>query len=148
MITTRARPGRPGREAGPDEPGREAGPDEPGREAGPDKPGREADPDKPGVSVIVLDLLEQPGEVVGRETGGRALEPFHGPGPEVEVDGARGVLDRAPQRPPVHADQAEQPGPGDPAPPRLAVVGRDQLGQSVGGQMRLGADVAEDRKSV
>ena len=91
----------------------------------------------------MLDGLEQAREVRGREAGRRALEPFHGPGPEVEVDRARGVLDRAPQRPAVHADQAEEPSPGDPASPGPAVVGRDQPGQGVGGQVRLGRDVAE-----
>src|SRR5208337_2583542 len=96
-----------------------------------------------GISVILLDVLEQVFEASGGETTGRALEPFHGPGPEVVIEGARGVLDRAPQRPPVHAHQAEEPGPGDHAPPRPAVVGRDELGQRVIGQVRLGPDVAE-----
>src|ERR1700751_1551355 len=86
------------------------------------------------VSVIALDVLEQVLEAGGREATGRALEAFHRPGPEVVVDRARAVLDRAPQRPPVHADQAaEQPGPGDLAAPRPAVVGRDQLGQGLSG---------------
>src|ERR1700751_812165 len=78
------------------------------------------------VSVIALDVLEQVLEAGGREAAGRALEAFHRPGPEVVVDRARAVLDRAPQRPPVHADQAEQPGPGDHAPPGAAVVRGDQ----------------------
>ena len=91
----------------------------------------------PGVShragsVISLDVLEELGEVAGGEAAGRALEALHGPGPEVVVDRARAVLDRAPQRPPVHADQAaEQPGPGDLAPPRPAVVCRDQVLQGL-----------------
>src|SRR5256885_12747177 len=99
---------------------------------------------RPGSSVIALDVLEQVLEAGGGEATGRTLEALHGPGPEVVVDRARAVLDRAPQRPPVHADQAaEQPGPGDLAAPRPAVVGRDQLGQGFGGQLGLGGDVAE-----
>src|SRR5579862_9939049 len=79
-----------------------------------------------GKSVIELDLLEEGGEVRGGEAGGGAFEAFHGPGPEVVLDRAGAVLDRAPQRPPVHADQAEQAGPGDHAPPGAAVVRGDQ----------------------
>src|SRR5215467_15210102 len=58
-------------------------------------------------SVIVLDVLEQAAEVVGRESGRRAFEPFHRPRPEVEVERARGVLNGAPQGPPVLARQPE-----------------------------------------
>src|SRR5215472_18615757 len=102
-----------------------------------------------GISVIALDVLKQVLEAGGREAAGRALEAFHRPGPEVVVDRARAVLDRAPQRPPVHANQAaEQAGPGDLAAPRPAVVGRDQLGQGFSGQVRLGRDVAELEASV
>src|SRR5919204_6237329 len=98
----------------------------------------------PGMSVIALDVLEKAAEVAGGEAAGGALEAFHGPGPEVVIDRAGPVLDRAPQRPAVHADQAaEQPGPGDLAAPRPAVVGRDQLGQGFGGQLGLGRDVAQ-----
>src|SRR4029077_6305170 len=87
-------------------------------------------------SVIALDVLEEVLEVAGGETAGGALEAFHGPGPEVVVDRAGPVLDRSPQRPAVHADQAaEQPGAGDLAATRPAVVGRDQLGQRFGGQL-------------
>src|SRR6478609_5400475 len=82
---------------------------------------------RPAGSVIALDVLEQVLEAGGGEAAGRALEALHGPGPEVVVDRARAVLDRAPQRPAVHADQAaEQPGAGGLAAPRPAVVGRDQ----------------------
>src|SRR5579862_6901924 len=116
MITTRARAGSPG------------------------TPGR---PDAAETSVIGLDLLEQAEEIARGEPGGRTLEPFHPPAPEVEVDRARAVLDRAPQGPPVHADQPEQPGPGDPAAPRPAVVGGDQVGQGVPREVGFGPDVAE-----
>src|SRR5437764_229447 len=51
-------------------------------------------------SVIALDVVEQGAERCACEAPGRALEAFGGPGPEVIVDRARGVLDRAPQRPP------------------------------------------------
>src|SRR6185503_15796491 len=99
---------------------------------------------RPGISVIALDVLEQILEAGGGEAAGRALEALHGPGPEVVVDRARAVLDRAPQRPAVHADQAaEQPGAGGLAPPRPAVVGRDQFFEGVGRQLRLSRDVAE-----
>src|SRR6478735_10123675 len=98
----------------------------------------------PGISVIALDVLEQVLEAGGGEAAGRAFEALHAPGPEVVVDRARAVLDRAPQRPPVHADQAaEQPGPGGLAPPRPAVVGGNQVFQGLGRQVRLGGDVAE-----
>src|SRR6476469_5496149 len=103
-----------------------------------------ARPGMPEGSVIALDVLEQVLEAGRGEADGRALEALHGPGPEVVVELARAVLDRAPQRPPVHADQAaEQPGPGDLAAPRPAVVGGDQVFQGLGLQVRLGRDVAE-----
>src|ERR1700745_4283887 len=98
---------------------------------------------RPGGSVIALYFLEQGGVAVRGEAGGRALEAFHGPGPEVVLERARAVLDRAPQRPSVPADQAEQPGAGDHAPPGTAEVGGDQRGQGVTGQAGLGRDVAE-----
>src|SRR5215813_8496729 len=94
-------------------------------------------------SVIALDVLEQAAEVVGRESGRGALEPFHRPRPEVEVERARGVLNGAPQGPPVHARQAEQPGPGDPVAQRPPVVDPDQLRQRVHREVALGPDVAE-----
>src|SRR5215472_993976 len=98
----------------------------------------------PGMSVIALDVLEEVLEAGGGEAAGRALEAFHRPGPEVVVDRARRVLDRAPQRRPVPADQAaEQPGARDLAAPRPAVVGRDQVFQGLFGELRLGGDVAE-----
>src|SRR5580704_8958852 len=95
------------------------------------------------VSVVMLDVLEHAAEAGLGEAAGGALEALHGPAPEVEVDRAGAVLDRAPQGPAVHADQAEQLGPGDPAAARLAVVGRDQGGQGVVVQVRLGGDVAQ-----
>src|SRR5580704_18136229 len=96
-----------------------------------------------GCSVVMLDVLERLAEAGFGEAAGGALEALHRPAPEVEVDRAGAVLDRAPQGPAVHADQAEQLGPGDPAAARLAVVGRDQRGQGVVVQVRLGGDVAE-----
>src|ERR1044071_8888869 len=99
---------------------------------------------RPGISVIALDVFEQVLEACGRETAGRALEALHGPGPEVVVDRARAGLDRAPPRPAVHPHPAAQhPGAGGLAAPRPAVVGRDQLFEGAGGQLRLGRDVAE-----
>src|ERR1700722_16892298 len=96
------------------------------------------------VSVIALDLLEQAREITGREAGRGAVEPLHRPRPEVELDRAHGVLDRAPQGPPVHADQAaEQPGAGDLAPPGLAVGGRRRGAGGSGREMSPGRDVAE-----
>src|SRR5579872_4985602 len=95
------------------------------------------------LSVISPDILEQSGEVSGRESGGRSLEPFHGPRPEVEVQRAGRVLDRAPQRPSVLARQAEQTGPGRLGSARRAVIGGDQRLQGLHGQPALAPDVAE-----
>src|SRR5579862_1369333 len=96
-----------------------------------------------GASVIELDFLEEAGVADRGEAGGGAVEALHGPGPEVVLDRAGAVLDRAPQRPAVHTDQAEQPGPGGHAAPGAAVVRGDQPGQGVGGQAGLGRDVAQ-----
>src|SRR3984885_15068290 len=99
---------------------------------------------RPGrLSVIALRILEQGGEVAGRESGRRSLEALHGPRPEIEVQRARGVLDRAPPGPSVLARQAEQPGPGRLAPPRRAVIGGHQLLQDLHRQTALAPDVAE-----
>src|SRR6516165_9922734 len=122
MITTRARA------AAPEGPGSPRAPGSPG---GPGSPGRPGSPDGWTVSVIALDVLEQAGEVTGREALRRPLEPLHRPRPEVEVERARRVLDRAPQGPAVLPRQAEQPGPGRLAAQRLPVVGRDQFRQGV-----------------
>src|SRR5690348_5333509 len=89
-------------------------------------------------SVIVLHLVEEFAEVTGGETAGSALEPLHRPAPEVVLDRAGSVLDRAPQRPPVHADQAaEQPGAGGPAAAGTTVIGPNEVGEAVQGQVRL-----------
>src|SRR5258708_23670737 len=104
---------------------------------------------RPGsVSVIALDVLEQAAEVVGRESLRCALEPLDRPRPEVEVERAGRALDRAPERPPVLAGQAEQPGPGDPIAQRPPVVGRDQLGQGGYRALSLGPDVAQLEAAV
>src|ERR1700759_2398575 len=81
-------------------------------------------------SVIVFHLIEELAEIAGGEAAGGALEPLHGPAPEVEVERAGAVLDRPPQRPPVHPGQpAEQPGAGDPARPGATQIGPDERGQ-------------------
>src|ERR1700733_12782540 len=94
-------------------------------------------------SVIALGVLEEGGEGAGGEAGRGALEAFHRPPPEVVFDRARGVLDRAPQGPAVHADQAEEPGPGDLAAAWPLVVGGYEGGQGVAVEVGLGRDVAE-----
>src|ERR1035438_1337305 len=106
MITTRARPGSGGGVSGRAVSG----------ELG--ASGERTVSGERGVSVIPLDLLEQVAEAGRGKAGRRAFEAFHRPGPEVEVDRAHRVLNRTPQGPPVPADEAEQPGPGDPAGPR------------------------------
>src|SRR5689334_19418526 len=95
-------------------------------------------------SVILLDILEKLAEIAGGEAAGGGLEPFHCPGPEVIVDRTGAVLDRAPQRPPVHTDQAaEQPGAGGPAAAGTPVIGPNEVVEAVPGQVRLGRDVPE-----
>src|SRR5215831_5540757 len=93
--------------------------------------------------VITGRLVQQPREARRGHPRGGAFPAFHRPRPEVEVDRADRVLDRAPQRPAVHPGQAQQPGTGDLVPHRAAVVGGDQLGQAVGGQAAFPGYVAE-----
>src|ERR1019366_6492038 len=89
-------------------------------------------------SVIALRLLKQQRKTGRGELRGGGLEPFHRPRPEVEVERASRLLDGSPERPAVLGRQAEQPGPGDLAAQRPAVVRRDKLGQAA-----LAPDVAE-----
>src|SRR5215469_4346378 len=145
MMTTCARSGRrassPGRGAAwTDERsvrGRKAAP------GGAPAPGGSGGSPPRANSVIALRLFEQPVEVRRAEAGDCPVEPFHPPGPEVEVDRADRRLDRTPERPAVLACQAEQHRPGDLVAQRNAVIVGDQRFERRVGQAALGPDVAE-----
>ena len=77
----------------------------------------------------------------GQLLGG--LELGHRPLPEVELDGARAVLDHPPQRPAVARHPPPQLGPGDQRVVVPPVVGVAQLGEGVLAQAGLGDRVAE-----
>src|SRR5580704_17422417 len=105
MITTRARSGKGGPGGAGVGPGGPGGGGGGGGGAGggggggggwaKGGPGGAAEgPGGPARSLIPRSVLQQPGEVVGGESLGRPLEPLHRPGPEIELDRARGVLDR------------------------------------------------------
>src|SRR5215813_8654208 len=96
--------------------------------------------------VRTLHVLQELTEVTAGEALRRALEAFHRPGPEIEVQRAGRVLDRAPQRPAVLAHQPEDPGSGDLVPQRRPVVPGDQLGQGVHRQPALAPDVASSKQ--
>src|SRR3954468_18152989 len=96
-----------------------------------------------GRSVIAGHLLEEPLEVRAVELRDRTLVLLQPPGPEVEVDGADGVLDGGPQRPAVLRQQPPEPGPGYPVAEQPSVVGLDQLVELVERQRRLAPEVAE-----
>ena len=96
---------------------------------------RSSHPDTTSSSNWVNSRAGQPGR--------RRFETFHGPGPEVELDRAAGLLDSPPQGPAVLAHQAEELGPGDLVTQRPSVVMPDQFGQAVRGQLAFGGDVAQ-----
>ncbi len=76
----------------------------------------------------------------------RRLPLLHRPPPEVELDGARALLDHPPEHPAVPGHPAPQLGPRDEGVEGVvvtAVVGAAQLGERVGAEAGLGDGVAE-----
>src|SRR4051794_36797848 len=94
-------------------------------------------------SVVPRRLLEEVLELRPVELGDRAVVLLHRPLPEVEVDRADRVLDRAPERPAVLRHQSPQARPGDPMAQQLPVVRLHQLVELLAGEVRLAPEVAE-----
>src|SRR4051812_26621547 len=96
-----------------------------------------------GSSAIRGHVVEQTVEVRTVEGRLRPVVLLHRPLPEVEVERAHRVLDRAPESPAVLGDQPPEPRAGDPVPVQHAVVGLDELVELVERQTGLAPDVAE-----
>src|SRR5215469_16336345 len=62
-------------------------------------------------SVFLLHIGQQPGVARAGKTARSDVESLHRPGPEVEVEVAGGVLDRAPECPAIPRHQPEKLGP-------------------------------------
>src|SRR6478735_1740253 len=96
-----------------------------------------------GSSATVDHVLEEPLEAGAAEGRDGLLEPVHPPAAEVVVDRAGRSLDEAPQGPAVLTDQHLQPHPGEVGSGQGAEVGLGVRLDLVGGEVALGAGVAD-----